>query len=113
MAGHGIILPEQTDDASAIPGLSDFTKSNAVAVTGNLVAPPAYYPLQPLSRQKSTESIWILSPVKRLNRIGSPEHSDGSCNSQQVASSKQTHEDTLIAVPVLCRSARPTLMCCL
>ena len=94
MAGHGIILPEQTD-ASAIPGLSDLTKSNAMADTGNMATPPMYYPLQPSGRQKSSESVSILSRVKRLNRTGSSEQSDGRCSSQQVASAKRTHEDTL------------------
>ena len=112
MTGYGIILPEQTDDALVIPGLSDLTNSNAMADTVSVVTPPAYYPLQPLGRQNSTESISILNRVKSLNRTGSPEHSNGSFGIQQVASAKRTHEDTLYSSgsPLQKRKTNPDLL---
>ena len=112
MTGHGIILPERTDDASAIPGLSDIANSNTMADTGSLVTPIAYYPLQPSGRQKSSESISILSRIKRLNRTGSPEHCEDSFVSQKVNSAKRTQEDTLHSSgsPLQKRDANPDVL---
>lgn len=67
MADKGIVFPEQTDDASGMPGLSKSTNSEAVANSENMIAPPAYYALQPSSTQKATETVSTVSKA------------DGSC----------------------------------